>query len=170
VHSYVQILAAADSGGRSTSQHSQLGRSSSTSQDVPHRGRADTEIAAIRLTKARHVVAKGQFWVFFAFITMGAKMADLKVDYDELEASRSTVEQLKSEFDGLPHRVSGYEDAWGDGRIKGAMHKFASNWDYRRGLISEDMKEFTEKVTSCLDTFTQADKALAEKMTKPADK
>jgi Family of unknown function (DUF6317) len=97
-------------------------------------------------------------------------MADLKVDYDELETSRSTVEQLKSEFDGLPHRVSGNENAWGDGGIKSAMHKFATNWDYRRGLLSEHMKTFGDKVGSCLDTFTQADQALAEKMTKPADR
>ncbi len=97
-------------------------------------------------------------------------MADLKVDYEELETSRSTVEKLKSEFDGLPHRVSGYDDSWGDGGIKDAMHKFATNWDYRRGLLSEDMTEFGEKVTSCLETFTQADEALAEKMTKPAER
>jgi hypothetical protein len=32
VHSYVQIIACIDAGGRSTSQHSQLGRSSSTPQ------------------------------------------------------------------------------------------------------------------------------------------
>ena len=32
VHSYVQIIASVDAGGRSTSQHSQLGRSSSTPQ------------------------------------------------------------------------------------------------------------------------------------------
>jgi hypothetical protein len=30
VHSYVQIIASVDAGGRSTSQHSQLGRNSST--------------------------------------------------------------------------------------------------------------------------------------------
>ena len=32
VHSYVQIIASVDAGGRATSQHSQLGRSSSTPQ------------------------------------------------------------------------------------------------------------------------------------------
>jgi hypothetical protein len=101
---------------------------------------------------------------------MGAKMADLKVDYEVLETSRSTVDKLKSEFDGLPHRVGQYDNAWGEAGIKGAMHKFATNWDYRRGVLSDDMSEFAEKVTSCLETFTQADEALAEKMTKPAER
>ena len=44
VHSYVQIIASVDAGGRSTSQHSQLGRSSSTPQ-VYLMMTADTPVA-----------------------------------------------------------------------------------------------------------------------------
>jgi hypothetical protein len=93
-------------------------------------------------------------------------MADLRVDFEELETSRSTVEKLRSEFDDLPHRVDEYEGAWGDGGIKDAMHKFATNWDYRRDVLSGDIKEFAEKVESCLDTFKKVDHELSEKLTK----
>lgn len=93
-------------------------------------------------------------------------MADLKVDYDALELSLETAKSLKTSFDDLPDRVGSHGSDWGDGRIGDAMHEFATNWDYRRDLLSGAISEFGEKVEGCLEAFKEADQKLYEGLTK----
>lgn len=93
-------------------------------------------------------------------------MADLKVDYDALELSLETAKSLKTSFDDLPHRVGTHGSDWGDGGISHSMHEFATNWDYRRDLLSGAISEFGEKVEGCLDAFKKADQKLYDGLTK----
>lgn len=88
-------------------------------------------------------------------------MADLKVDFENLESSKSTVASLKAAFDGLSRRVSAQSRDWGSSDIEGAMHEFATNWDYRRDILSGKLKEVGEKIEGTLEAFTEADEKLA---------
>jgi hypothetical protein len=94
-------------------------------------------------------------------------VSDLKVDFETLEASHSTAETLKSEFDDLPHRVG--DVAWGADTIDGAMHVFGTNWSYHREVLSGKIQEVGEKIESCIETFHDADQKLYEALTKSDD-
>ncbi len=93
-------------------------------------------------------------------------MSDLKVDFQTLEASHATAVALKSEFDGLPHRYDDYQGAWGKDNIRGAMHVFATNWDYHRAKLSDKIQEVGEKIESCVQTFHEADQKLYDSLRK----
>jgi hypothetical protein len=96
-------------------------------------------------------------------------MGDLVVDFATLEKSHSTAVALKAEFDGLPHRYDQYQDSWGKDNIRGAMHNFATNWDYHREVLSGKIQEVGEKIESCLTTFRDADQQLYDQLTKSAE-
>jgi hypothetical protein len=93
-------------------------------------------------------------------------MSDLKVDFATLEQAHSTAEALRREFDGLPHRYDQYAGSYGRDDIRGAMHSFATNWDYHRKILSEKIGEVGEKVESCLEAFRKADAKLASELEK----
>lgn len=88
--------------------------------------------------------------------------SDLKVDYYRLEDSVSTLSSLKDEFDGIEGRRDDTAGVWGHDRVKGAMDEFASNMDYNRGKLSEEIQTVGEKMHGTLDAFRGADEKLAE--------
>lgn len=94
---------------------------------------------------------------------------DLKVDFETLEASHATAVQLNSEFDDLPDRTGDYQDAWGNGKIKDAMHTFGTNWGYHREVLSGKIKEVGEKIEACITTFRDADQKLYDELKKATD-
>lgn len=96
-------------------------------------------------------------------------MSDLKVDFETLEASHATAVSLKAEFDGLPHRYDDSEGSWGKDDIRGAMHVFATNWDYHRAKLSDKIQEVGEKIESCIQTFHEADQQLYDSLTKSSE-
>ena len=93
-------------------------------------------------------------------------MSDLKVDYYRLEDSVSTLSSLKDEFDGIEGRRDDTAGVWGHDKVKGAMDEFASNMDYNRGKLSEEIQTVGEKMQGTLDAFRAADEKLAESFDK----
>lgn len=92
-------------------------------------------------------------------------MADLKVDYDTLHKSSSTLVGLKREFDNIESRV-GDVDFLADGGIKDAMHEFGTNWSYHREKLSEKIESTGKKVDACLEAFKKTDTKLYDALTK----
>jgi hypothetical protein len=93
-------------------------------------------------------------------------VSDLKVDYWALEDSVSTLSSLKSEFDDIEDRRDDTSGAWGHDAVKDAMHEFASNMDYNRGKLSDEIKTVGEKMSGTIDAFREADAKLAESFDK----
>jgi hypothetical protein len=95
-------------------------------------------------------------------------MTDLLVDFTTLEDSHRAAQTLKSEFDGLPHRV-GDGAHWGHHDVHDAMHEFGTNWDYHRKILSGKIGEAGEKIESCLTTFRDADQQLYDQLKKSTE-
>ncbi|MGZ4437562.1 MAG: hypothetical protein ACXVYY_18165 [Oryzihumus sp.] len=93
-------------------------------------------------------------------------MSDLRVDYGALEEGAATARALKSDFDGLEHRVSGASGIWGSDRIAAAMHTFGTNWSYHREVLSDEIEKTGEKLEKCLQTFQDTDTKVAEDLDK----
>lgn len=88
-------------------------------------------------------------------------MADLKVDFDALRASSTSLQQIADAFQGLESRVSGAEDDWGSSAIAGAMGDFAGNWDSHRRKVVQALGSLRELVDQALEGFEQTDRQLA---------
>lgn len=68
--------------------------------------------------------------------------ADFAVDYAMLEQTESTLNSLKSEFDGI-NAVPQAAD-WGDGGIASAMNDFAGNWSVHRKRLVASMESMAK--------------------------
>lgn len=93
-------------------------------------------------------------------------MSDLKVDYYALEDSEATLRDLKAEFDDIEGRRDDTAGIWGHDSVRDAMHEFASNMDYNRGKLSEEIKTVGEKMAGTLEAFRTADAELAASFDK----
>jgi len=93
-------------------------------------------------------------------------MSDLKVDYYALEDSVTTLSSLKSEFDNLGHRRDDTSGFWGHHSVKDAMHEFASNMDYNRRKLTEEIDTVGQKMGNTLEAFRKADEELAKSFDK----
>jgi hypothetical protein len=93
-------------------------------------------------------------------------MSDLKVDYWTLEDSVRTLSGLKSEFDDIEGRRDDTRDIWGHDDVRDAMDGFASNMDYNRRKLSEEIKTVGEKMSGTLEAFRKADEELAKSFDK----
>ena len=94
-------------------------------------------------------------------MTRMAAPDDLCVDVDRLDTSAETLATLKRAFASLPSAVGHQAQDWGHDAIAGAMHEFATNWDYRRGKLTEQIDEVGEKIESTRRTFLETDAKLA---------
>jgi hypothetical protein len=92
-------------------------------------------------------------------------MADLKVDYQLLDATERTLSNLTSEFQNIKARESGYDGAMGSGDIASAMDSFAGNWDYHRGKLVGSMQALGKMITESKKQFTQTDTKLTHSLT-----
>lgn len=88
-------------------------------------------------------------------------MGDLKVDYYRLQDSVTTLSRLKSEFDDIEGRRDDTRDIWGHDAVRSAMHEFASNMDYNRRKLSEEIQTVGEKMAGTIEAFQEADAKLA---------
>lgn len=89
-------------------------------------------------------------------------MSDLKVDYWTLEDSATTLRTLKSEFDDIEGRRDDSAGFWGHDAVRDAMHEFASNMDYNRRKLSEEIQTVGEKMEGTLEAFRAAEEELAK--------
>jgi cytochrome c556 len=88
-------------------------------------------------------------------------MADLKVDYDQLNASRQALHSLREEFDHATDLADRTEGIWGNGHVSDAIHDFASNWKLHKEKLVAKMQKVEDATEGCLDTFQKADTKIA---------
>ena len=93
-------------------------------------------------------------------------MADLKVDYQMLDATEKSLSTLVSEFQNIKAQEQGYEGAMGSGDIAGALGSFSGNWDYHRKKLIGSMQALGQMVSETKDKFRETDKKLASSITK----
>lgn len=91
-------------------------------------------------------------------------MSDLKVDYQALEDSVTVLQRLKGEFDGIEDRRDSTASMWGHDRVRSAMHEFASNMDYNRGKLSEELAAVRDKMSHTLEVFRELEAELVDAM------
>jgi hypothetical protein len=93
-------------------------------------------------------------------------MADLKVDYQLLDATERTLASLTSEFQHIEAQTSGCGGAMGSGDIAGAMSSFASNWSYHREKLVGSMQALGKMVSDTRQAFQKTDTGLTNDLTK----
>lgn len=88
-------------------------------------------------------------------------MADLKVDYDQLTASRDALSQLRGEFDDATKLADATDGIWGNGHVADAIHDFASNWKLHKEKLVAKMQKVEDATAGCIQTFQEADGKIA---------
>ena len=88
-------------------------------------------------------------------------MADLKVDFDLLEDSSSSLEEIYKAFDGLKSRSSHTSSDWGSHDIAGAMGSFSGDWDNHREKTMQSLESMKKMCDEALDGFRKTDAKLA---------
>ena len=91
-------------------------------------------------------------------------MPDLSVDVAVLDATESSITTLRQEFDGIETRTEDAADIYGHRGVADAMHEFSHNMRLHRTELSEKMSGTGEKVSATLETFREADQALADEL------
>lgn len=92
-------------------------------------------------------------------------MPDLVIEYHTLQTSAKNLGGIESEFQNTVKYQQNLAGIWGSDDVEGAMHAFATNWDYhRKGLVSaiDDTLKATQTV---LQTFSDVDGKLASSLT-----
>ena len=88
-------------------------------------------------------------------------MADLKVVGEVLSQSASSLATLQTEFDGIERRRDDSREIWGHEAVRDAVGEFASNMDYNRGKLSEQMGSVREKIVATSEAFEEMESELA---------
>jgi hypothetical protein len=92
-------------------------------------------------------------------------MADLKVDYQLLDAIEHNLSNLVSQFEHIETQTSSYDGAMGSGDIAGAMGNFAGNWDYHRKQMVSSMQSLGTMVSETRQQFQGTDDKLKTSLT-----
>jgi hypothetical protein len=87
--------------------------------------------------------------------------SDLKVDYDQLTASRDALHQLHDEFSNATKLADETSGIWGNGHVSDAIHEFASNWKLHREKLLGKMSKVEDATAGCIDSFQHADAKIA---------
>ena len=93
-------------------------------------------------------------------------MTDLRIDYQLLESTKSTMDSLVSQFQNIQTQQSQYDGAMGSGDVAGAMDNFAGNWDYHRKQLLGKMKDLDDLVDETVKQFKKTDGDLKNQLTK----
>lgn len=92
-------------------------------------------------------------------------MADLKVDFEQLDASRTTLHDLRQEFGHATEIVADAGGIWGNGHVSSAMSDFAGNWRLHREKLLDRMSKVEEMTAGCIESFRHADEKIATGLT-----
>lgn len=96
-------------------------------------------------------------------------MADLSYDISALSGLGSRMRRLSGELDhdGALGTVDTADVNSSD--VRSALEEFADNWDDKRTETSKSLASLAEMVEKSVETFTEADKELAQKATEILD-
>lgn len=92
-------------------------------------------------------------------------MTDLRISYQDLESTKSTMSSLVNEFQNIQTQQSQYDWAMGSGDVAGAMDNFAGNWNYHRKQLLGKMQNLDSMVGEALTQFPKTDRGLAKQLT-----
>ncbi|MET8011474.1 hypothetical protein ABZU86_10300 [Streptomyces sp. NPDC005271] len=93
---------------------------------------------------------------------MGDK-SDLKVNYELLDSSETSLKTLRTEFKRCTKRQDSLAEDVGAGKMKDAMHEFANNWSGNRKQLLWNLGETLELVQNVKKSFKDLDKDLGKK-------
>lgn len=93
-------------------------------------------------------------------------MADLKIDYDLLNESSTSLGDIYTAFDNLKSRASNTESDWGSGDIAGAVGSFSGDWDSHREKIMHSLRAVKNTVDEALQGFDDTEGKLSKSLTQ----
>lgn len=88
-------------------------------------------------------------------------MADLKIDYDVLSESSSSLQDIYNAFDGLKSRASATSSDWGSSAISDAMGSFSGDWDNHRQKVMKSIASVKQMVDEALQGFNDTETKLS---------
>jgi hypothetical protein len=91
-------------------------------------------------------------------------MPDLRISYQDLESTKSTMDSLVNEFENIQTEQSQYDSAMGSGQVSGALNNFAGNWSYHRKQLLGKMQNLDSMVSEALTQFPKTDTGLASSL------
>jgi hypothetical protein len=91
-------------------------------------------------------------------------MADLKIDYDLLSESSSSLGTIYHALDTLKSRRSQTESDWGSSAISDALGSFAGDWDSHREKIMKSVQSTKGLVDEALEGFKDTEGKLASSL------
>ena len=89
-------------------------------------------------------------------------MADLTIDYDELDRARREIDNAASTFrraDRVSNDIAGLV---GHGGLAGKVNEFADSWDITRDKLQESLEFIADSLQAVVDTFTELDNEQAK--------
>jgi hypothetical protein len=93
-------------------------------------------------------------------------MSDLKVDFNILQTTETTLTRLHAEFSDIKAQERVYDSEWGSGDVKDAMHSFTDNWDDHRKNLLNTISNVGKLVSESISAFQKTDGKLADGVTK----
>ncbi|WP_432093758.1 hypothetical protein [Streptomyces sp. bgisy100] len=87
----------------------------------------------------------------------------LKVDYDLLQNSESSLKTIRREFTKCPKRQDELAQDVGAKSVQDVMHEFADNWADNREQILQSVEEVLSLVTQARKSFEKLDGKLGDK-------
>lgn len=91
--------------------------------------------------------------------------ADLRISYQELASTKTTMNSLVNEFENIQTDQSQYDSAMGSGQVSGALGNFAGNWSYHRKQLLGKMQNLDSMVSEALTQFPKTDQQAADTLT-----
>ena len=92
-------------------------------------------------------------------------MADLTIDYDELDRARIDIDNAASTFSRADRVSSDIAGLVGHGGLAGKVNEFADSWDISRGKLQDSLEFIADSLQAVVDTFTELDSKQAGALT-----
>ena len=89
-------------------------------------------------------------------------MTDLRVDYDLLDQSQTSLQRIAHEFASAEATRDELAGIWGSRDVAVAMRGFVDNWDRHRGELLSSIQRVGEMCAASTETFRCSDLALAQ--------
>lgn len=89
-------------------------------------------------------------------------MANLSIDYDELNRARIDIDDVLSSFSNADKVSSDIGGLVGHSGLASKVEEFSDSWDINRDKLKESLSFISESLTAIIDTFTELDAAQAK--------
>lgn len=96
-------------------------------------------------------------------------MDHLIIDMLVLDAARTDVERIHSEFSEATDRSDRLADAVGHAALAERVQQFVDNWDHRRSELAEQLATVRDNLAVIVEGFAATDQELAAALTEQAD-